>query len=140
MVRIVANPGILGGKPIVEGTHLSVAHILGLLASGMSNQEIIADYPELILPQNLRRLAEPLKKFPNPTRARDPNFGNVGQNYCYGFPHPISIVWIILVKYNIFRFRNGFTIKQHALNVALNSFGCLILRLLKCIPSRYATG
>ena len=47
MVRIVANPGILGGKPIVEGTRLSVAHILGLLASGMSNQEIIADYPDL---------------------------------------------------------------------------------------------
>ena len=47
MVRIVANPGILGGKPIVEGTRLSVAHILGLLASGMSNQEVIADYPEL---------------------------------------------------------------------------------------------
>ena len=47
MVRIVANPGILGGKPVVEGTRLSVEHILGLLASGMSNQEIIADYPEL---------------------------------------------------------------------------------------------
>ena len=47
MVRIIANPGILGGKPIVEGTRLSVAHILGLLASGMSNQEIIADYPDL---------------------------------------------------------------------------------------------
>ena len=47
MVRIVANPGILGGKPIVEGTRLSVEHILGLLASGMSNEEIIADYPDL---------------------------------------------------------------------------------------------
>ena len=47
MARIVANPGILGGKPIVEGTRLSVEHILGLLASGMSNQEIIADYPDL---------------------------------------------------------------------------------------------
>ena len=47
MVRIVANPGILGGKPIVEGTRISVEHILGLLASGMSNQEIIADYPIL---------------------------------------------------------------------------------------------
>ena len=47
MARIIANPGILGGKPIVEGTRLSVAHILGLLASGMSNQEIIADYPDL---------------------------------------------------------------------------------------------
>ena len=47
MVRIVANPGILGGKPIVEGTRLSVEHILGLLASGMSHAEIIADYPIL---------------------------------------------------------------------------------------------
>ena len=47
MVRIIANPGILGGKPIVEGTRLSVEHILGLLASGMSNQEIIESYPIL---------------------------------------------------------------------------------------------
>ena len=47
MVRIIANPGILGGKPIVEGTRLSVEHILGLLAKGMSNEEIIADYPLL---------------------------------------------------------------------------------------------
>ncbi|MXZ01406.1 DUF433 domain-containing protein [Candidatus Poribacteria bacterium] len=47
MARIVANPRILGGKPIVEGTRLSVEHILGLLVSGMSHEEIIADYPEL---------------------------------------------------------------------------------------------
>ena len=47
VVRIVANPGILGGKPIVEGTRLSVEHILGLLANGMSYEEIIADYPDL---------------------------------------------------------------------------------------------
>ena len=47
MVRIVANPGILGGKPIVEGTRLSVEHILGLLASGMTNEEIIKSYPIL---------------------------------------------------------------------------------------------
>ena len=47
MVRIVANPGILGGKLIVEGTRLSVEHILGLLASGMSNAEIIKSYPIL---------------------------------------------------------------------------------------------
>ena len=47
MVRIVANPGILGGKPIVEGTRISVEQILGLLASGMSHAEIIADYPDL---------------------------------------------------------------------------------------------
>ena len=47
MRRIVVNPGILGGKPIVEGTRLSVEHILGLLAHGMSQQEVVASYPEL---------------------------------------------------------------------------------------------
>ena len=47
MARIVANPGILGGKPIVDGTRLSVEHILGLLASGMSNEEIIKSHPIL---------------------------------------------------------------------------------------------
>lgn len=47
MVRIIANPGILGGKPIVEGTRLSVEHILGLLANGMSNEDIIESYPIL---------------------------------------------------------------------------------------------
>ena len=47
MSRIVVNPKILGGKPIIDGTRLSVEHVLGLLASGMSEVEIIADYPEL---------------------------------------------------------------------------------------------
>ena len=47
MVRIIANPEILGGKPVIEGTRISVEHVLGLLANGMSNEEIIADYPIL---------------------------------------------------------------------------------------------
>ncbi len=47
MVRIIANPGILGGKPVIEGTRISVEHVLGLLANGMTNEEIIADYPIL---------------------------------------------------------------------------------------------
>jgi uncharacterized protein (DUF433 family) len=47
--RIVANPEILGGKPIVEGTRLSVDHILGLLAHGMSHAEIVEAYPELTI-------------------------------------------------------------------------------------------
>lgn len=47
MSRIVVNPEILGGKPIIDGTRLSVEHVLGLLASGMSHSEIIEAYPEL---------------------------------------------------------------------------------------------
>ena len=49
MRRIVANPEILGGKPIIEGTRLSVEHILGLLAHGMSQSEIVDSYPELTI-------------------------------------------------------------------------------------------
>ena len=47
MRRIVANPEVLGGKPILEGTRLSVEQILGLLAHGMSQNEIVDSYPEL---------------------------------------------------------------------------------------------
>lgn len=47
MRRIMADPEILGGKPIVQGTRLSVDHILGLLAHGMSHAEIVEAYPEL---------------------------------------------------------------------------------------------
>lgn len=47
MVRIIANPEILGGKPVIEGTRISVEHVLGLLANGMTNEEIIAEYPIL---------------------------------------------------------------------------------------------
>lgn len=47
MSQIVVNPEILGGKPIIEGTRLSVEHVLGLLASGMSHTEIFDAYPEL---------------------------------------------------------------------------------------------
>ncbi len=44
---IVADPEILGGKPIVEGTRLSVAHVLGLLGAGMSVDEVIEAHPLL---------------------------------------------------------------------------------------------
>ena len=47
MRRIVANPEILGGKPILEGTRLSVEHILGLLSHGMSHNDIVHSHPEL---------------------------------------------------------------------------------------------
>ena len=45
--RIVCNPKILGGKPVIKGTRLSVEFILELLRSGLSFKEIIAEYPGL---------------------------------------------------------------------------------------------
>ncbi len=47
MREIISDPGILGGKPVVEGTRLSVEHILGLLARNMSHREIVEAYPVL---------------------------------------------------------------------------------------------
>jgi uncharacterized protein (DUF433 family) len=45
--RITANPRILGGKPIVKGTRLSVEFILELPASDVPEEEILEDYPHL---------------------------------------------------------------------------------------------
>ncbi len=47
MKRITANPKILGGKPVIRGTRISVEFILELLASDVSESEILQDYPHL---------------------------------------------------------------------------------------------
>ena len=44
---IVADPQILGGKPCVRGTRLSVEFLLELAASGATPQAILAQYPQL---------------------------------------------------------------------------------------------
>ena len=41
------NPEILSGKPIIEGTRISVEFVLELLSSGMSISEIVKEYPHL---------------------------------------------------------------------------------------------
>jgi uncharacterized protein (DUF433 family) len=40
-------PGKRSGKPCIKGTRITVADILGWLASGMSQEEILQDYPRL---------------------------------------------------------------------------------------------
>lgn len=45
--RIVVRPGLLGGKPVIRGTRISVEFILSLLSSGMSLEEILAEYRHL---------------------------------------------------------------------------------------------
>jgi len=45
--RIVLDPEILAGKPVIRGTRLAVEFILELLASGQSEGEIQANYPGL---------------------------------------------------------------------------------------------
>ena len=45
--RIALDPEILAGKPVIHGTRLSVVFIIGLLAEGWSEADIIANYPGL---------------------------------------------------------------------------------------------
>jgi uncharacterized protein (DUF433 family) len=44
---ITHDRDVLGGKPIIKGTRMSVESILELLASGISVEEILEDYPIL---------------------------------------------------------------------------------------------
>lgn len=44
---ITSQTGILGGKPVVAGTRLSVEFLLELIAGGATSDEILAAYPEL---------------------------------------------------------------------------------------------
>jgi uncharacterized protein (DUF433 family) len=45
--RIIIDPGILVGKPVVKGTRLAVEFIVDLLAQGWSEAEILRNYPDL---------------------------------------------------------------------------------------------
>jgi uncharacterized protein (DUF433 family) len=44
---IVTHPGLLGGKPCIRGTRISVEFILELLASGASREDILRAYPQI---------------------------------------------------------------------------------------------
>ena len=45
--RIVVDPEILVGKPVVKGTRLSVQFIIDLLAQGWTEEQIVNSYPGL---------------------------------------------------------------------------------------------
>ena len=45
--RIAIDPAVRFGKPCVRGTRISVGDILEYLASGMSEDEILSDFPQL---------------------------------------------------------------------------------------------
>ncbi len=45
--RITVDPDILGGKPVIKGTRLTVELIIGLLAAGWSVAQILHNYPGL---------------------------------------------------------------------------------------------
>jgi len=45
--RITIDPGVRFGKPCVRGTRLTVADVLGTLAAGTTEAELLEDFPQL---------------------------------------------------------------------------------------------
>jgi uncharacterized protein (DUF433 family) len=43
--RIVLDPAILPGKPVIRGTRLSVDFVIGLMADGWTETEVLRNYP-----------------------------------------------------------------------------------------------
>lgn len=68
--RIVLNPDILAGKPIIRGTRISVGLVLEQLGQGWSIDEVLRGYPHLerddVLAciQYARRLVESEQVYP----------------------------------------------------------------------------
>ena len=46
--RIVCDADILTGKPVIKGTRLAVEFIIGLLAHGWTEAEILKNYPHIV--------------------------------------------------------------------------------------------
>ena len=45
--RITIDPNVRFGKPCVRGTRISVGDVLGYLAAGMAEDQILGDFPQL---------------------------------------------------------------------------------------------
>lgn len=45
--RITVNPEQMGGAPCIRSLHIPVATVVGLVAQGMAETEILAEYPDL---------------------------------------------------------------------------------------------
>lgn len=55
--HIIIDPEKCGGKPCIRGMRITVYDILDYLASGMTTEEIVADFPDLTLKDVLACLA-----------------------------------------------------------------------------------
>lgn len=47
MDRIVVDPRIMAGKPVIRGTRIPVDAIIKRIAEGMNTQQILEDYPDI---------------------------------------------------------------------------------------------
>lgn len=68
--RITVEEGKRGGKPCVRGMRIAVADVLGWLAAGMTEAEILADYDELEHQDILASLAYAAEALDHPPVSR----------------------------------------------------------------------
>jgi uncharacterized protein (DUF433 family) len=45
--RITRDPAVVGGKPCIRGMRVTVGTVVGLVAAGHTNEEILMEYPYL---------------------------------------------------------------------------------------------
>jgi uncharacterized protein (DUF433 family) len=60
--RITVNPDQMGGAPCIRSLRIPVATVIGMVAEGMSEEEILQAYPDLEqedIPEALRYATEP---------------------------------------------------------------------------------
>ena len=57
LTRITFNPEVMGGKPCIRGMRVTVGTIVGLVASGKTVDQVLADYPYLEREDVLEALA-----------------------------------------------------------------------------------
>jgi uncharacterized protein (DUF433 family) len=47
LARVTHSPNVMGGRPCLRGMRVTVGTVVGLLASGKSHQDVLADLPYL---------------------------------------------------------------------------------------------
>lgn len=47
LTRITSNPAICGGRPCIRGMRIRVSDVLEMLAAGVSQETVLADFPDL---------------------------------------------------------------------------------------------
>lgn len=72
--RITSDPGIMAGVPCLRGLRMPVATVVGMVADGMTDDEILADFPYL----EAEDIREALRYAAEAVRERVPPVHHVG--------------------------------------------------------------
>lgn len=66
MSSIVTRPGVRSGRPIVDGTRITVAEVLEMFAAGMTEADILEAFPVLTAQGVRAALAYAAQNFDHP--------------------------------------------------------------------------